>query len=218
MPAVLHPSCRPVARGGRLGRGSPARRSARLFPAGAGEVCVVFSGGLAVGFGLGDARCRNTPQLQARRGAGSRDGRCGEGPRHRPHPSRRGAHGAVGPRGVKDRGEVLGRAGASPGSRCQDLPFQSQGTAEKSLPARGAPQKASSCCCLCHHVRGHICRRYQQHALGGAAGRRRGRSHVSIAVPSSRRDLGAGNIGVSPAPSPRRGGGARASPLESFFE
>ena len=30
--------------------------------------------------------------------------------------------------------EVLGHAAASPGSRCQDLPFQSQGMAEKSLP------------------------------------------------------------------------------------
>lgn len=160
-----------------------SRGSARLFPAGAGEVHVVLSGRLAVGFGSEDARCRNRPRLQSRRGAGSRGyGRSGEGPRHHPHTGRRGAHGAVGPHGVKDRGGVGTRCGISrfpspgpafPVSRDGRKITAGQRNSPKGIRSPPPPPRA----------RAHL------PALSATRARRR-RGHVSIATPSSRHDPG----------------------------
>lgn len=144
---------------------------------------MVLSGRLAVGFGSEDAQCRTRPRLQLRRGAGSRGyGRSGEGPWHHPHTGRRGAHGAVGPRGVKDRGGVGTRCGISrfpspgpafPVSRDGRKITAGQRNSPKGIRSPPPPPRARA------------------HLLALSATRaRRGRGHVSIATPSSRHDPG----------------------------
>lgn len=145
-----------------------------------GEVHTILLGGLAVGFGSEDAQCRNTP----RRGIGSRgDGRSGEGCWHRPLFSRIGAHRAVGPCRVKDRGGVGTRRSISwfpwPGPA-----FLVSGNGRKITAGQRSSPKASA---RCHHVRGHICRCYQQHALSGDAAQC---CHVSVTTPLSQRGQG----------------------------
>lgn len=176
-----------------------------------GEVHAVLSGGLAVGFGSEDAQCINTPRI----GAGSRgDGRSGEGRWHRPLPGRTGAHRAVGPRGVKDRGGVGARCSISrfpwPGPA-----FPVSGNGRKITAGQRSSPKASAHCC---HVRGHICRCYQQHALGGDTARC---CHVSVTTPSSQPVPGTPDISVpvasgSAQPRPRRAEGL-VPPLWSLF-